>query len=132
MPAVSVVFFKVKEALQALQALQGVVHSLSQLLARLLAQVLNVFVCPPRAHGPNIVRSKVRIYGADGGAVARDNQGATALSTRQTGAGGNGLVDNRLILIRGGCGNGRVGPLDGVNMAGRANRMTIVVVGHGA
>lgn len=82
------------------------VHSLSQLLSRLPAQFIEIFVCPSRAHGPNIVWSKLRVHGANVGAVARDNQGAAAFPTRQARAGGNGLVDSRLILIRRSCGSG--------------------------
>lgn len=73
----------------------------------------------------------MRVYGADGRAVARDNQGAAAFSTRQAGAGGNRLVNNGLVLIRRSCGNGGVGAFDGVNVASRANGVSIVVVGHG-
>lgn len=39
---------------------------LSQLLARLLAQLVEVFVGPSRTHGSDVVWSKVRVNRADG------------------------------------------------------------------
>lgn len=39
---------------------------LSQLFARLLAQLVEVLVRPSRAHGSHVVWPKVRVHGADG------------------------------------------------------------------
>lgn len=70
-----------------------------QFFARFPAECLNVFAGPPRAHGPHIVRSKLGVVGADGGAISGHDQWAAALSTGQARADRGGLVDLVLVVL---------------------------------
>lgn len=78
-------------------------NSLSELFPSFLPHLVNILARSPRTHGPDIVRPEMRFYRTDGGAIARDYQRATALTTRQSGSCGDRLVNCGLVSVRGRC-----------------------------
>lgn len=72
-----------------------------QLGSSLPSQLINILAGASWAHGADIIGSEVGINGSDGGAIAWDGQGTTALAAGQGWTRRGGMMQNGLVRIGG-------------------------------